>query len=94
MRVPPPKKRPGQGRGPRTVNGLALDVRSAAGLIGMSEKQMRGLVSRRLIPFRRLSGRIILLRQELEHWLACLDGCGLEEVRANHAMRQGGKSSA
>ena len=73
----------------RTINGTALDVRSAAALIGGSEKQTRALVERRLIPFRRLGGRIVFLRTELEQWLASLDGCTLEEAKETLRVRQG-----
>ena len=83
----PPKKQPGQGCGPRTIDGAALDVRSASALLGAKEKQTRGLVARRMIPFRRLGGRIIFVRSELLAWLSALDGCSLEEEQANMAAR-------
>ena len=79
----PPRKQPGQGLGPRRVNGLALDVREGAAFVGISEKAMRGKVERRLIPFRRMSGRIIFIRSELEAWLDSLEGCLLDEALAN-----------
>lgn len=83
----PPKRRAGQGRGPRTINGAALDVRSAAALLGVSEKTLRGLVGRRLLPFKKLNARIIFLRAELEQWLSGLEGCGLAEARQNAGAR-------
>ena len=85
----PPKKKPGQGRGPRTLNGLALDVRTGAAFIGDSEKGIRGKVARRTIPFRKLGGRIIFLRSELEAWLSGLDGCTLDAARKNLEARHG-----
>jgi hypothetical protein len=88
MRSDPPKKKVGQGIGPRRVNGLALDVRGGAAFIGMSEKAIRGKVDRRLIPFRRLGGRIVFLRHELEAWLIALDGCPLDEALTNARERQ------
>lgn len=86
-RQAPPKKQPGQGTGPRAFNGLALDVRTAAALVGDTEKGIRGKVARRLIPFRRLGARIIFLRAELEQWLATLDGCNLDEAKKNREAR-------
>jgi hypothetical protein len=83
MRNPPPKKQPGQGIGPRRVNGALLDMRSGAVFLGNTEKAARGLVARRLIPFRRLGGRIYFVRAELERYIASLDGCGLDEALAN-----------
>lgn len=83
----PPKRQPGQGCGPRTIDGAALDVRSASAFLGAKEKHTRGLVARRLIPFRRLGGRIIFVRSELVAWLSTLDGCSLEEAQANMVAR-------
>lgn len=86
LRIPPTKK-PGQGLGPRRVNGAVMDVTTAASFIGTTEKAIRGQVSRRLIPFRRLNGRIVFLRSELETWLTSLDGCPLDEALANAKER-------
>ena len=83
----PPKKQRGQGCTPRTIDGAALDVRSASALLGAKEKHTRGLVERRQIPFRRLGGRIIFLRGELLAWLSALDGCSLEEAQSNMTAR-------
>jgi hypothetical protein len=82
-----PRKQPGQGRGPRRLDGLALGVREAAALVGDTEKGIRGKASRHLIPFRRLGGRIIFLRSELETWLHSLEGCSLDEARTNQEAR-------
>lgn len=87
-RKTPPRKQPGQGTGSRTMDGAAMDLRTATGFLGGTEKQTRGLVARRLIPFRRLGGRIIFLRSELEQWLSTLDGCTLLEARQNQEARQ------
>jgi hypothetical protein len=86
-RKPRHKKQPGEGTGPRRIDGLALDVRGAAALVGDTEKGIRGKAARRLIPFRRLGGRIIFLRSELETWLSSLDGCTLDEAKTNMAAR-------
>lgn len=85
----PPRKRPGQGLGPRTVNGAMMDVRTATVFLGGTEKQLRGMVARRLIPWRRLGGRILFLRSELENWLLSLEGVTLDEARENLKMRRG-----
>ena len=83
----PPKRRPGQGCGPRRIDGLALGVREAAVLTGESEKSLYGQVSRRTIPFRRKSGRIVFLRAELEQWLSALPGCTIDEAMKNVKQR-------
>jgi hypothetical protein len=89
MKPTPPKKQPGQQTGPRTINGLLLDVRSGAALLGVSEKQARGLIARRLLPFKRLGGRIVLSRRELEAFVESLDGCDLAEAQENRERRHG-----
>ncbi|TKB63288.1 MAG: helix-turn-helix domain-containing protein [Nitrospira sp.] len=87
----PPKKQKGMGKRPRTINGLLLDVRSAAALLGTTEKSLRGMVARQLIPFRRFnSRRIVFLRSELDGFLTGLPGVTLDDVKANIKMRSGG----
>lgn len=91
MTFPPrntPRKQPGQGLGPRTINGVALDVREASAFLGTTEKALRGMIDRQLVPYRRLNSRIILLRSELEKFLLGLPGCTLDEVRANQEARR------
>ena len=88
-RTNPPKKQKGQGLGPRTIDGAALDVRGGLIFLGWTEKKTRGMVERKLIPVRRLgSTRIIFIRAELEAWLANLPGCTLDEARANVEARR------
>jgi hypothetical protein len=88
MRVPP-RKRPGQGIGPRRIDGAALDIRGGSAFCGWSEKKSRGLVSRGLMPHRRLAGRIFFLRSELEAWLKTLNGVTLDEALENLKARTG-----
>jgi hypothetical protein len=84
----PPRRKPGTGTGPRKIAGEALDVRSTAALLGGTELQTRGLISRELIPYRRLGGRIIVLRAELEAFLAGLPGVTAAEAAQNAAARR------
>lgn len=85
---PPPRKKPGQGLGPRTINGALLDVRSGAGYLGTTEKALRGMVSRQLVPFRRLNGRIVFVRAELERFITELPGTPIEAVMSNLEARR------
>ncbi|NOS82767.1 MAG: helix-turn-helix domain-containing protein [Nitrospira sp.] len=87
-RTSPPLKRAGQGKGPRRIDGAVLDVRCGSLFLGWSEKRTRGMIARRLIPFRKIGGRIVFLRDELQQWLATLDGCSLGEARANQEARR------
>ena len=89
-RQTPPRKQSGQGRGPRRIDGAALDVRGGSIFLGWTEKTTRGMVERKLIPFRRLgSTRIIFIRAELEAWLKNLPGCTIEEAQENLRVRKG-----
>lgn len=87
MRLPP-KKQPGQGLGARRICGAILDVRNGADHLGVKEKALRGLVARRLIPFRKLGGRIVFLRSELDLYLNRLPGVPLDEAMNNLEARR------
>ena len=88
MRMPP-KKQAGQGRGRRIMSGVAMDLgTTSTQFFGTTDKVVRGLVERRLIPFRRLGGRIIFIRKELEEFLTSLEGCHVEEALANIEARR------
>lgn len=84
----PPIKKPGQGLGPRTISGAILDVRNGALFLGMTEKTLRGLVSRQLVPFRRLNARIVFVRGELEVFVRDLPGVSVETAVQNMEARR------
>lgn len=69
------------------MDGLILDVRTGATLLGTTEKTLRGLIDRQLVPYRRLNSRIILVRSELEQFLDGLPGVTLAETKNNHEER-------
>lgn len=71
----------------RTFDGQLLDVRAAAKLLGTSEKTIRARVSRRLLPFRKFSGRVVFRRSELEQFLQDMPGCLPEEAKRNLEAR-------
>jgi hypothetical protein len=52
-----------------------LSITTAAQDYGGSPAQWRGRIARKQVPFRRLGGRIVLLRGELETFLQNLPGC-------------------
>jgi hypothetical protein len=81
----PPKRKIGQGRGERAINGELLDVKGAARLYGISPSALRCKVWRRTVPFRKWNGRVVFLRKELERFLMKLPGCTLEEA-VKHGM--------
>jgi hypothetical protein len=86
----PPKRQPGWGQRARRLSGEALDVASTSLLLGQSELQTRSQISRAILPYRRLGGRIICLRSEILSYLNNeLPGVTLEQARANLAKRRG-----
>lgn len=89
MKKLPPKKQPGQGKVNHTINGAALDVRSAAAFLGMTDKALRGMMARQCIPHRRINSRIVFIRAEIEAWLIDLPGVTLDEARMNQEERRG-----
>jgi hypothetical protein len=62
----------------RQFNGELLDITAAGLLLECSENTLRARVARRLVPFRKFSGRIVFRRVELERLIANLPGCSLE----------------
>ena len=71
-----------------TVNGTLLGVAEAAAYLGGSERSLRWHVSRGLIPFRRLGGRIVFKRSELETFVDDLPGITLAQARRNAQKRK------
>jgi len=82
MRAKPPKKEKGRKTGPRRFDGELLDVAGAAGLLGVTEKAVRGRVARRLLPHRKLNGRVVLIRRELLEFLEALPGTTVAQALA------------
>ena len=77
----------GQTKKRRAINGYILDVSAAAKFLGATEKTLRALVERRVVPFHRLNRRIIFIKEELVEDLQRLPGCTLAEAQANREKR-------
>ena len=86
---PPPRKSNGQACGPRTIDGMIMDLPHAAILLGVTEKMLRARVARKTVPFRHLGGRIVFVKTELQEFLQALDGVNLEKALANLRSRAG-----
>ncbi|MGH9462362.1 MAG: helix-turn-helix domain-containing protein [Vicinamibacteria bacterium] len=71
MRKPPPKKGSERNRqfGPRRINGQLLDLGGIAAYVGVTDKMARARIYRGEIPARKLGGRIVALRSELDAWM-------------------------
>ena len=90
MRKAPPKKRPGQGKGPRTLNGELMAVAAVATFLGCNPKVVRARIGRGLLPHRRWGGRIIVLRSELIQFMQRLEGTSVDEAVKNQRARGNG----
>jgi len=71
----------------RAIDGDLIDVASASQLLGCSQKILRARVARRIVPFRKLGGRIVFRRTELEQYIDGLPGVTVAEAQANLAAR-------
>ena len=72
----------------RTVNGLLLGVPEASALIGNTERSLRALIAQGVIPYRKLGGRVVFRRVELEKWIETLEGVSPKDAEANRKARQ------
>lgn len=72
----------------RTVNGVLMGVPEAAALIGNSERSLRALVAAGVVPYRKLGGRVVFRREELEKWIERLPGVSLKDAEMNQKVRQ------
>jgi hypothetical protein len=57
-----------------------LNSREAGEMIRRSPAAMRNLVMRKKIPFRKVAGRLMFIRSELEKWIEGSPGVRLEET--------------
>ena len=73
-----------------TVFKGVMYVDGAAEMLDSTPGAVYQLVARRTIPFRKLGGRVIFLKDELEAFLLALPGCRPDEAAANVAARNGG----
>lgn len=89
----PPRKRAGQATVRRRFDGALRDVGTQAGEWGITEKALRAQVARGLIPYRRLGGRIVFLRDEVAAFLRQLPGVTTEQALANVAARNGDEAA-
>jgi excisionase family DNA binding protein len=65
---------------------MVLSVRQVAALLGCSEQAMDKLVYRRRLPYRKLGGRVIFLKRELEQFLEQL--LGLTMGRSSNGLME------
>ena len=69
---------------------LLLSVKEAAAFLGVTQDALRARIKRRVVPFRRLGGRVMLLRSELQQYIARLLGVDTDEaLKAMQSRREG-----
>lgn len=57
-----------------------LDVKELASYLKRSPGAIRNLVMRRMIPYRKPAGRLLFLKEEIDHWIRMSKGVTLYEV--------------
>lgn len=67
----------------KTINGALLDVTHTANHLGLTERGIWARVARNQIPYRRMGGRVVFVRRDLEKWIETLEGCSLREALDN-----------
>ena len=87
MNRKPPRKKKGQGKGRREIDGAILDIKGTAAFLGCTEETVRARIERQLLPHRRWGGRVICVRADLEEFLRQLEGVSVDEAVANLKTR-------
>ena len=56
------------------------DLTEAAEILGITQKALRARVARQAVPYRKLGGRVMFVRAELERFIEALPGVSLESA--------------
>lgn len=75
----------------RTVNGALLGVPEAAAYLGGSERWLRRLLDRGLVPCKRIGRNIYFKRQWLDEFIDDLPGITPRQARYNRTRRSDGQ---
>ena len=67
----------------KTINGALLDIAHGAAFLGVTQRALRARVARHQVPFRKMGGRVVFVRVELEEFVSSLDGCSITEALLN-----------
>lgn len=65
------------------VNGVLLDVKAAATYLGGSERWLRRLLERGVVPHKRIGRNVYFKRSELEDFVDDLSGISPRQARFN-----------
>lgn len=61
-----------------------LNTIEAGDLLRKSPAAVRNLVMRKAIPFRKVGGRLVFIREELEEWVRKSPGVSLDDLKAEN----------
>lgn len=67
----------------RKIAGVLLDVKSAAEFLGGSERWLRRLLERGVVPCKRIGRNVYFKRSELEEFVTALPGISVREAHYN-----------
>jgi hypothetical protein len=59
-----------------------LDTREAGRFVKRSPAAVRNLVLRKQIPYRRVAGRLVFIREELEEWIRGSPGLRIDDIES------------
>jgi hypothetical protein len=59
-----------------------LDTREASQFLKRSPAAVRNMVLRRIIPYRKVSGRLMFIQEELEEWIKRCPGVSIDDLEA------------
>jgi hypothetical protein len=65
------------------TGGDLMDLADAAAFLKATKRAVRGRVSRRQLPYRKLGRRLMFLRSELQRFVTELPGCSYTEAKRN-----------
>jgi predicted DNA-binding transcriptional regulator AlpA len=65
------------------VNGALLDVRAASQFLGGTERWLRRLLERGVVPCRRIGRNVFFKRSELEEFVDALPGISVRQAHYN-----------
>ncbi len=66
-----------------------LSTREAADYLRRTPASIRNLVLRRQIPFRKVGGRLLFIKEELDKWVQESEGTSVEEWIEGRETREG-----
>jgi hypothetical protein len=74
------KPRPGKSDNSIHEEPVYFNTKGLAAYIHRSEGAIRNLVMRRAIPFRKVRGRLLYIKIEIDRWISTSEGATLEEI--------------